>query len=314
MGPHPQLTPRPPGDPAAATTARTGPRPTAVKGYPADKQHPRPTTPAGTPNKPITQQAPSPLTAKGLAPQTVAKAAQTVGRILDRAVEDGRLPRSPMRGVPLPRVRPEERRFLSAAEVAGLAGAIEPRFRALVLFMAYTGARIGEAARVKVADLNLLRRTVALPGTKSRAARRTVSLPPFLCDGLAAHLTAFPADEGGLVFTGSEGRPLHLTNFRRRQWKRAVAASVGEPMRPHDLRHSHVALLIAQGEHPKVIQQRLGHTSIKTTLDTYGHLFSGLDEAAADRLEEAGRAALAASRVDTLWTPAARNVVPLPPR
>jgi integrase len=43
-------------------------------------------------------------------------------------------------------------------------------------------------------------------------------------------------------------------------------------------------MLIAQGDHPKVIQNRLGHSSIKVTLDTYGHLFEGLDEAAAERL------------------------------
>jgi integrase len=58
-------------------------------------------------------------------------------------------------------------------------------------------------------------------------------------------------------------------------------------MRFHDLRHTHAAILIAQGEHPKVIQHRLGHSSIKVTLDTYGHLFEGLDEAAADRLSSA---------------------------
>jgi integrase len=46
-------------------------------------------------------------------------------------------------------------------------------------------------------------------------------------------------------------------------------------------------MLIAHGEHPKVIQARLGHSSIQVTLDTYGHLFEGLDEAAADRLDEA---------------------------
>jgi integrase len=53
----------------------------------------------------------------------------------------------------------------------------------------------------------------------------------------------------------------------------------------HDLRHSHVALLIAAGEHPKVIQERLGHSSIHITLDRYGHLFEGLDEGAADALD-----------------------------
>ena len=58
-------------------------------------------------------------------------------------------------------------------------------------------------------------------------------------------------------------------------------------MRFHDLRHTHAAMLIAQGEHPKVIQSRLGHASITTTLNTYGHLFEGLDEAAADRRDDA---------------------------
>jgi integrase len=65
----------------------------------------------------------------------------------------------------------------------------------------------------------------------------------------------------------------------------AVQASVGEPLRFHDLRHTHAALLIAQGVHPKVVQDRLGHASITTTLDTYGHLMTGLDEAAAEALD-----------------------------
>lgn len=66
---------------------------------------------------------------------------------------------------------------------------------------------------------------------------------------------------------------------------------MGEPCRVHDLRHTHAAWLIANGEHAKTIQARLGHASIKTTLDRYGHLMPGLDEDAADRLDElaAGR-------------------------
>ncbi len=57
-------------------------------------------------------------------------------------------------------------------------------------------------------------------------------------------------------------------------------------MRFYDLPYTHVAMLIAQREHPKVIQTQLGHSSIKVTLDRYGHLFEGLDEAAAARLDE----------------------------
>jgi integrase len=64
-------------------------------------------------------------------------------------------------------------------------------------------------------------------------------------------------------------------------------------LRFHDLRHTHAALLIAAGEHPKLIQSRLGHGSIQVTFDTYGHLFEGLDQAAADRLDTIARGASA---------------------
>ena len=63
-------------------------------------------------------------------------------------------------------------------------------------------------------------------------------------------------------------------------------------------------------EHPKVIQERLGHASIKTTLDTYGHLFGALDEAAADRLDAVWNAA----GVDAMWTRRERGVIEFPGR
>ena len=119
------------------------------------------------------------------------------------------------------------------------------------------------------------------------AARRTVTLPASLCDELARHLNHYPTDD--LIFTASEGGPIRWSNFRRRTWKPATEAVGLDGLRFHDLRHSHAALLIAAGEHPKVIQGRLGHASIRTTLDVYGHLFEGLDEAAAERLDETWR-------------------------
>lgn len=98
------------------------------------------------------------------------------------------------------------------------------------------------------------------------------------------------------MFQAPMGGPVRRSNLRRHVWLPAVQASVDEPMRFHDLRHTHVAMLIAQGEHPKTIQARLGHTSISTTLDTYGHLFEGLDEAAADRLDASTAPSRALSR------------------
>jgi integrase len=66
-------------------------------------------------------------------------------------------------------------------------------------------------------------------------------------------------------------------------------------MRPHDLRHTHVALLIAAGEDPYVISRRLGHASIRTTYDVYGHLFEGRDREASNALEAARARSLADS-------------------
>ena len=135
--------------------------------------------------------------------------------------------------------------------------------------------------------LTEVRGELAFKAPKTAASRRTVALPGSLVSVLRDHLSAWPAVGNGLVFTGAEGKPMRRTNFRRRAWGPAVAASVGEPCRFHDLRHSHAAMLIAQGEHQKTIQSRLGHASISTTLDTYGHLMEGLDQAAAERLDAA---------------------------
>ena len=87
-------------------------------------------------------------------------------------------------------------------------------------------------------------------------------------------------------------------------------ASVGSPCTPHDLRHTHVALLIAQGESPKYIADRLGHESTRTVFDVCGHLYDGVDEAATDRLEQARNA----SRADQARTKRGPEVVELPAR
>lgn len=112
-------------------------------------------------------------------------------------------------------------------------------------------------------------------------------------DELAHHLEDHGDD---YVFTSPDGQPLRRNNFRRRVWLPAVKAADLDGLRFHDLRHSHAAMLISAGEHPKLISTRLGHATIRTTLDTYGHLFPGLDEAAADRLDQAFVGGLGADR------------------
>lgn len=74
-------------------------------------------------------------------------------------------------------------------------------------------------------------------------------------------------------------------------------------MRFYDLRHSHVALLIEQGVHPAVIASRLGHTSVRTVLDAYGHLYEALDRDAADSLTPPwDDSDVDVSDVDAVWS------------
>lgn len=259
------------------------------------------------------------LDAKGLAPATTRKAYQLLSAALSSALDNGLIPVSPCRRIKLPKLVPPVMRVLEPQEIEHLAGVSDERYRAMVLTAAYTGLRFGELAALRIERFDALRKTLRVEESlsevrgefvfkspKSDASRRTVSVPSFVVEELAQHL-AQHADESGLVFSAPSGGPIRRTNFRRRFWLPAVRASVGAPCTFHDLRHTHAALLIAQGEHPKVIQERLGHASIKTTLDTYGHLFDGLDGAAAERLDASWRV----SRVDAMWTRRGRDVIEL---
>ncbi len=200
--------------------------------------------------------------------------------------------------VPVPGSDPNrvEMRFLSFEEVDILAEATGS-YASLVLTAAYTGMRFGELAGLRSDDVSLLEGTISVRRTmselngrlttgepKTRAAMRKISVPDFVLDELGRQL---PTDPSPPIFTAPDGGPLRRSNFRKRVWSPSVQASVGRPCRFHDMRHTHVAMLISQGEHPLLIASRLGHTSVRVVLDRYGHLFDGLDFQAATRLNEA---------------------------
>jgi hypothetical protein len=100
------------------------------------------------------------LSGRGLAPATVQKAYQLLGKVMGAAVDAGMVMQTPCRRVPLPKVEREEMRFLTPAEIARLADAIDQRYRALVLVAAYGGLRIGELAGLRRRRVDLLRGTV----------------------------------------------------------------------------------------------------------------------------------------------------------
>jgi integrase-like protein len=107
-----------------------------------------------------------------------------------------------------------------------------------------------------------------------------------VADELEHHLATYAEpDPDALVFTAAKGSALRATNFRRRIWRPAVRAAEFDGLRIHDLRHTAVALWIAAGASPKEVARRAGHTSVKTVLDVYGHLYDEADVALRERLE-----------------------------
>lgn len=259
------------------------------------------------------------LSEEGLSPATVRNVYACMRTALNAAVSHRMILVNPCLGVKLPRMRREEMLFLTAEEVRALADGIDPQYRTLILTAAYTGLRAGELLALQRADVDLLRGVVQVRralkevnghlyfGPTKTHAQRTVSLPRFLREALSAHLSrSLPGGNGpeALVFPGAQGGPLRHGNFYRRHFREGVSAALPaekQRLRFHDLRHTCASLLIAQGAHPKLIQARLGHSSVTITLDRYGHLLPSVEEALSDALDAAFAAGSAVTpRVATL--------------
>lgn len=254
------------------------------------------------------------LQAAELAPSTVHKLAQILGKTLRAAVDDGRIATNPVERLNLPRVERQEMRFLTPTEVATLADCIGERWRAFVILAAYGGLRIGEALALRRNRVDLLRQTIDVAETvghpdgrlfvgppKTRAGRRRVPIPRVVVDTLDAHLAAM--EERGpdaLMFPGDRGSYAHGEHFRVNVWHPAVARAELTPLRPHDLRHTAVAFWIAAGASPKEIAARAGHTSVVTVLDRYGHLLPGSEDRVNDALDVLAAGAVAAPSAEVV--------------
>lgn len=232
-----------------------------------------------------------------LAPATVVKAVQVFNKVLRAALEDRLISINPVEKLPLPRIEREEMRFLPADELWHLADTIDPRYRSFVLLGGYSGLRLGEMLGLRWGRVDLARGQVTviealsdLAGAisfgppKTKAALRTVGVPPFVAEALSL-LAADPVDKDQLVFRSPEGWPVRPGLLRRRFWNPAVERAGLSPLRMHDLRHTAIALWIAAGANPKQIAVRAGHTSVAVVLDRYGHLFPQQEAALVDALE-----------------------------
>ncbi|MEU6342146.1 site-specific integrase [Streptomyces sp. NPDC046977] len=203
----------------------------------------------------------------------------------------------------LPRVddhTDEEMTFLEHDEYARIRLEIkDPAARDLADWLVGTGMRWGEATALMVKDISLTGATPTanvqrawkrakkgstksfyLGPPKTRRARRLVALSPDQADMVRRLVAGQPPE--AFVFRAARGGEWRHGNYYNRKWVPAVKAAIekGLPKRPriHDLRHTHVSWLIAARIPLPAIQIRVGHESISTTVDRYGHLVRGLDD------------------------------------
>jgi integrase len=114
---------------------------------------------------------------------------------------------------------------------------------------------------------------------------RAIGMSPTLRDVLWTHKLDAPASELDLVFCNEAGGLLDQANLRNRVFEPALVRAGLRRIRIHDLRHTFASLLIHQGENLKYVQSQLGHASIQTTVDRYGHLMPDAYLGASERLD-----------------------------
>ncbi|MDR3082502.1 MAG: site-specific integrase [Streptomyces sp.] len=207
----------------------------------------------------------------------------------------------------------DEMVFLEHDEYARISAelrAFDPAAADLADFLVGTGMRWGEATALQSRDINWTTskvniqrawkrqddNTFAVGPPKTRKARRLVRLTPDQMDVLRRLVAGRGPDDW--IFRGGQGKAWRHSNFYHRKWERALKAAVQKGLtkkpRIHDLRHTHVAWLIGQNISPAAIQARLGHESITTTIDRYGHLLDNLDDEISAAVTAAMRPAAAA--------------------
>ena len=245
----------------------------------------------------------------GLSATSVKYVHTIVHRAFRDAVRWGRIQRNPADAADPPRAsattRPTMKTWTADQLRTFLTSIAEHRLHAAFVVLATTGMRRGECLGLRWSDVDLSAGRVSIAQTvimvhhdvrvgspKTARGRRTVALDPGTVAALREHRKRQAAErllmgagfvDHGLVFCRPDGGPLHPERFSR-TFSRELA-KIGLPaIRLHDLRHTWATLALSAGEHPKVVQERLGHANVSITLDVYSHVSEGLHGDAAGRV------------------------------
>ena len=249
------------------------------------------------------------MQARGLSARVVRHAHSVLHNALKQAVKWGLVSRNPSDLVELPKVAHKERRVLSPDEASDFLRAAAVMPRGLIFeFALITGMRPEEYLALQWSDVDLIRGTAqvrralvrhkkswSFEETKTARSRRTVYLPAPLLQKLAAHKrgqseerlklgAAWQAFD--LIFCSEEGTPHSIPNITYRYFRPILTKAELPRIRLYDLRHTCATLLLIAEENPKVVSERLGHSTIVLTLDAYSHVLPTMQQRATDRLEK----------------------------
>lgn len=250
----------------------------------------------------------------GLSPRTVHHMHRILRQALEQAVKWRVLARNPADAVDPPKVERTKMRAYDARETALLLA----HFRATRMFIPVVlgtlcGLRRGEVTALRWRAVDFATGQLAIvesteqtcAGTRSKETKsgrsRRVALPSLALEELRQHRLRQAEEllklgirltDDHHVFAQADGQPVQ-PNSLTHEFVRILAQAQALPrIRFHDLRHSHATQMLANGIHPKIAQERLGHSSIAITLDLYSHVLPGMQEDAAAKVDAALRAAI----------------------
>ena len=224
---------------------------------------------------------------------TVRNAIMPLRAIYRRALVRDVVQVNPTEGVALPAVEGVRDRVADPEEASELLAILPDEDRGVWATAMYAGLRLGELQALDWSDIDLelgrLRvewswdKKVGRVSPKSRAGKRSVPIPNVLHAHLIAHRASM-AETSGLAFGRSPAEPFSDSALRARA-KRVWADADMRPIGFHEARHTYASLMIAAGVNAKTLATFMGHRSITTTLDRYGHLFPGSEGEAAVLLD-----------------------------
>ena len=243
----------------------------------------------------------------GLSNKTVHNVHRTLSRALNDALREHppRIKVNPATGAHRAPSSPTQATWNVAQLRSFLEAHRDDRLHALWRLAASSGLRRGELAGLRWRDVDLETGRLAISQQRAKGGGavavgvtkgkrgRTVALDEATRRSLREHrvrqaeerlaVGAAWQDETGLVFTHPDGTPLHPDSITK-HFKRRVRDAGLPWVKLHGLRHTHATLMLEAGVHIKVVQERLGHSSIAITGDVYSHVTPGLQDEAAERV------------------------------